>query len=170
MEQDAGGVLALNSQFPLVKADKLKTANVPHKMRPLEIYSSLRLSAPIRCVCQPGSLLENQDKALLRPQRPGKWMGARERKRGGFLCFFLRQVAELTSLPADTAAELLQVKVRVTLLEQRFLMQPWKEIEKSSQSESGRQIGGGEPGKWNCRERVINLWHVIIMNNNISDS
>lgn len=33
-EQDAEGRMALNSQFPSLKADKFKTANVPRKMRP----------------------------------------------------------------------------------------------------------------------------------------
>lgn len=60
----------MSSQFPLLKADKFKTANVPRKMRPSEIYSSPRLTAPIRCACQPGSLLENQDKAAAWPHRP----------------------------------------------------------------------------------------------------
>lgn len=70
MQQDAEGRAVLSSQFPLLKADKFKTANVPRKMRPSEIYSSPRLTAPIRCACQPGSLLENQDKAAAWPHRP----------------------------------------------------------------------------------------------------
>lgn len=79
MEQDAEGRRALNSQFPSLKADKFKTANVPRKMRPWEIYSSPRLTAPIRCVCQPGSLLKNQDKAAAGPHcPPNGWQ--RERK------------------------------------------------------------------------------------------
>lgn len=100
MEQDAEGREALNSQFPSLKADKFKTANVPRKMRPWEIYSSPRLTAPIRCVCQPGSLLKNQDKAAAGPHcPPNGW----QRERGGrtelALCAFfpIRQV--LSSCP-----------------------------------------------------------------------
>lgn len=80
MEQDAEGRMASNSQFPSLKADKFKTANVPRKMRPSEIYSSPRLTAPIRCACQPGSLLKNQDKAAARPHCPPNGWQREERK------------------------------------------------------------------------------------------
>lgn len=89
MEQDAEGRMALNSQFPSLKADKFKTANVPRKMRPSEIYSSPRLTAPIRCACQPGSLLKNQDKAAARPHCPPNGWQREERKASGCsVCFF----------------------------------------------------------------------------------
>lgn len=81
--------MALNSQFPSLKADKFKTANVPRKMRPSEIYSSPRLTAPIRCACQPGSLLKNQDKAAARPHCPPNGWQREERKASGCsVCFF----------------------------------------------------------------------------------
>lgn len=124
MEQDAEGRMALNSQFPSLKADKFKTANVPRKMRPSEIYSSPRLTAPIRCACQPGSLLKNQDKAAARPHCPPNGWQREERKASGCsVCFFffsfpIRQAAELMSPAAATAPALLRVKVEAALLEQ----------------------------------------------------
>ena len=92
--------MASNSQFPSLKADKFKTANVPRKMRPSEIYSSPRLTAPIRCACQPGSLLKNQDKAAARPHcTPNGWQREKKGRREVAMCGFFPSDRLLSSCP-----------------------------------------------------------------------
>lgn len=97
-EQGVEGRRALNSQFPSLKADKFKTANVPRKMRPWEIYSSPRLAAPIRCACQPGSLLKNRDKAAAGPQCPNGWQRGRGGRTQVAVCGFFLPVVRCLSV------------------------------------------------------------------------